>query len=206
MNNAEPEFQAKIAEILIKIGKPGIRGMIRTLNYGRTEMRVVIAKTILKSKDPEAVNAAYDRIKSEKNPEVRKALILAFTKDSIDKRIPDALHSALADQDPGVKTLAVRLLAKIKDERAIGPLVSVLNYSEDTLADLAYDSLVGYGKAAQPILLKELKGNGSDQFRERIAATMDKMQFIPADSSDIAWYYAAKGRWDELEKSGDYAL
>ncbi|WP_048152594.1 HEAT repeat domain-containing protein [Methanolacinia paynteri] len=206
MNNAEPEFQAKTAEILIKIGKPGIRGMIRTLNYGRTEMRVVIARTILKSKDPEAVNAVYDRIKSEKNPEVRKALILAFTKDSKDKRIPDALHSALADPDPGVKTLAVRLLAKIKDERAIGPLVSVLNYSEDTLADLASDSLVGYGKAAQPALLKELKGNGSDQFRERIAATMDKMQFKPADSRDIAWYFAAKGRWSELEKSGDYAL
>lgn len=206
MSNAEPEFRTGIAGLLIKIGKPGIRGMIRTLNYGKTEMRTAIAGTILKSGDEEAVNAVYDRIRSEKNPEVKKALILSFVKDSHDKRIPDALHFALADKDPGVKALAIRLLGKIRDERAIDPLISVLNYSEETLADLASGSLAMYGKKAQPALLKELKGNGSDQFRERIADTIEKMQMIPADKTDLAWFYAAKGRWNDLEKCGVHAI
>lgn len=206
MNNAEPDLREKIAELLVRLGKPGVRGMIRTLNYGKTDMRIVIAKTILRSGDEEAVNAVYDRIKSEKNPEVKKALILAFARDSKDKRIPDALQSALSDKNPEVKILAVRLLSKIRDERAIAPLVSVLNYTEDELAVLASDSLAGYGKAAQPVILKELKGNGSDLFRERIAGLIDRMQIKLTDKRDIAWYFAAKGNWIELEKSGADAV
>ena len=205
MNNAEPEFRTKVAELLIKLGKPGIRGMIRTLNYGKTGMRVVVARNILKSKDPEAVNAVYDRIRSEKNPEVKKALILSFTKESNDKRIPDALHFALADKDTSVKTLAIRLLAKIKDERAIGPLISVLNYSGGSLSDLAADSLVQYGRAAQPALLSELKGNGSDLFKQRIAEIIERMQVKLTDKEDLVCFHAAKGNWEELENFGAYA-
>ncbi|MBN1432115.1 MAG: HEAT repeat domain-containing protein [Methanomicrobiaceae archaeon] len=206
MSNSEPEFQKEVASLLIKIGKPGIRGMIRTLNYGKTEMRVVIAGTILKSRDEEAINAVYDRIRSEKNPEVKKALILAFTKDTSDKRIPDALHFALADKDPGVKALAVRLLGKIRDEKAIGPLISVFNYSEDALAELASKSLAMYGDKAIPVLLKELKGGSSDLFRERIADTLEKTGVKISDKNDLAWFMAAKSRWDQLEKLGSYAI
>ena len=206
MSNAEPEFQKEVANLLIKIGKPGIRGMIRTLNYGKTEMRIVIAGTILKSRDEEAINATYDRIRSEKNPDVKKALILAFTKDSGDGRIPDALHFALADKDPGVKALAIRLLGKIRDERAIGPLISVFSYSENALAELASESLVIYGDKAKAALLKELKGSGSDLFRERIADTIEKAGLKLSDKNDLAWFLAAKGRWSELENLGVYAI
>ncbi len=206
MANAEPEFQGEVAGILVKIGKPGIRGMIRTLSYGKTEMRIVIAKSILKSGDEEAVNAVYDRIRSEKNPDVKKALLLAFVRDTRDKRIPDALRFALADKDAGVKALAIRLLGKIKDERAIAPLVSVFSYSEEGLAALAADSISAYGIKALPVLTKELKGGGSDQFRERVADTIEKMQLKLTDKDDLIWFYAAKGRWKDLENYGEAAI
>ncbi|MBN2733895.1 MAG: HEAT repeat domain-containing protein [Methanomicrobiaceae archaeon] len=205
INNSDSEFQNLLSEILIRTGKPGIRGMIRILSYGRSEIKIVIAKNIARCGDKEANDALYDRIYSEKDPDVKKVLVESFGGLS-DKRVFEILKYAMSDPNPQIRVVAVKKLGALNDERAIDPLILLFDDSNQEIREMAVSALKSYGEKAQDSLISALKSDKNDSYKETAAATLEKMDMIPDEKEDLIYFNIAKNNWKEVIKSEDIAV
>ncbi|UUX91297.1 HEAT repeat domain-containing protein [Methanoplanus endosymbiosus] len=205
MISADDDLREIIAGILPEFGEPGISGLMRYLNYGSPEIKILAAEKLSGTGSRVASNVIFDRIFVEKETPVRVALIYALYKLG-HRKILDALTHALKDNNPEVNSAAVEILGKIDDERAIPLLISLFGSKSSKIRGPAVISLKKYGSKAGPELLSALKGDENDLLKETAASAMRDLSIIPEDLTDKSYYLAALGEWKELERSGSAAL
>jgi HEAT repeat protein len=205
MSGADCELRETIAGILPEFGEPGISGLMRYLNYGSPEIKILAAEKLSGTGSRVASNAVFDRIFVEKDTLVRVALMHALYRLG-HKKILDALIHALKDNNPEVNLAAVEILGNIDDERAIPLLISLFASKNRRIRGPAVTSLKKYGSKAGPELLSALKSDENDLLKETAASAMKDLSIIPEDLADKSYYLAALGEWKELERSGSAAF
>lgn len=205
LGNADRAFRDIIADILIKIGRPGIRGLIRLLNYGSSDLKILSAEKIAEIDDKEGVNALYDRIYTEKDSEVKKIFVKSFTKTS-DKRVFDILNYAILDKNPEVRFEAVKGLSGLNDKRAIDVFISLFEDPEENIREASVLALKAYGKSASKPLIEALKSDKKDSYKETAARCLEQAGVVPKEKTDLVYFHIAKNDWDKVLDDGETAL
>lgn len=205
MSTADDDLRDLIAGILTEFGDPGISGLMRYLNYGSPEIKIIAAQKLSTTSSKMAANAVFDRIFVEKDISVRIALIYALYGLGHSK-ILDALIYALKDNSPEVNLAAVKILGKLNDERAIKPLISLFGSKNSEIRRSSVESLKKYGSKAGSELISALKGDENDLLKETAASAMKELSLIPEDLFERSYYHAAMGEWGELKRLGAAAF
>jgi hypothetical protein len=110
-------------------------------------------------------------LKSKGNSQEAYAAVLELGRQGDDKAV-DLLVSALARKD-GVARSAARELGKIRNERAIAPLIALLG--EPEVSQAAAEALLAFGASAVGPLLEVLKSGNGDA-RERAVFALGELR------------------------------
>ncbi|WOF16561.1 hypothetical protein F1737_07575 [Methanoplanus sp. FWC-SCC4] len=204
LDENNPSFQNIVAEILIGLGDPAIKGLIKALKTGSTAVKIIAAQNLGKIPEDETINALCDVLYSETNPEVRivAAESLGFTGD---KRAVDALIFASADENTKVRASAIRSLGYSGDKKAIPTLIKAFEEDDTYIAKTATDSLKNIGSDATDALVNAIK-SGDGAYKLKIAHALDAMAWVPETEEAITYYLIAKRNWNEIERIGTPAI
>lgn len=78
------------------------------------------------------------------------------------------LFEYLNNEDPDIRVRAVQVLAKIKDEKAVKPLINSLRDKDHFVIEKTKDSLIEMGKLSVLPLIKVLNNNYGADFKKRV--------------------------------------
>jgi HEAT repeat protein len=140
--SADPDLQmTRVVEVLIGRGDAGIKAlcdMVRNApRAAPAQVRAAVAIELGKISDPRATDALIKTLGDGDDKEVRAACAAALG-GKRDRKVVDALIKALGDREGYVVITAGRVLARIRDRRAIEPLVAAYRRTEND-ADVHYE-------------------------------------------------------------------
>lgn len=143
VESTSPDRAARTA--LIGIGKPAVQPLIVVLKGKNITARKNVVETLGEIKDARAVEALIAALKDE-NPDIRKSSAEALGKIR-DVRAIDGLVIALKDKKSSVQQSAYaaikNTLQQLKDNRAIEPIITLLNHDEPAIRHFAVEALGG---------------------------------------------------------------
>lgn len=118
----------------------------------------------------------------------------------------EPLIQALNNESWVVREAATEALGKIGDERAVEPLIKVLDDEDETtfVREAAAEALgeIGDERAIEPLAhaLTDI------DVLKNAAVALDKLGWAPQNESEKAYYLIAKNQWDELTRLGEPAV
>lgn len=123
-----------------------------------------------------------------------------------DAQAIEPLLTALRNQEDTVRHFAVTALGTMCVALAVDPLIKALHDTDPSVRCSAAHALakIGDQKAVLP-LTKALKDPKSEVCQE-VADALDRLNWIPENSVDKAYYYSVKGNWTECLKLGELAI
>jgi len=184
LRNEEWSTQNTVANSLEKIGEPSVGPIIEALKDDNEDARGLFALVLGRIGGAQAIIPLADMLR-DKNKIVRAEAVLALGSIK-DTRIIEALPKALEDKDtyvrnravtvwgnitkseraigPLIKCYAALALSRIRDSRAVGPLIQALKDKKVVVRTAAAEALgeIGYKMAVEPLL--QLLKNDKNEF------------------------------------------
>ena len=108
------------------------------------------------------------------------------------------------DEKPGVRTQAANALGRLKDARAVEPLIAMLNDKNVRKNSAWALGKIGDKKAVGPLI--GVLTDRSSPGREEAAEALDKLGWKPTEDKEKAYYLAAKRDWTGCEELGNLAI
>jgi len=175
VESTSPDRAARTA--LIRIGKPAVQPLIVVLKGKNIIARKNVVETLGEIKDARAVEALIAALK-DNNPDIRKSSAEALGKIR-DVRAIDGLVIAHKDKKSSVQQSAnaaiKNTLQQLKDNRAIEPIIRLLNHDEPAIRHFAVEALGGIpDPRVSDHLILALKDNNAD-IRESAAEALKKI-------------------------------
>jgi len=172
--STSPDREALTA--LVNIGKPAVQPLITVVKDKNITVRKNAIEALGEIKDARAVETLIVSLKDE-NPDIRKNAAEALGKIR-DVRTIDALVTALKDKKSSVQQSAnaaiKKTLQQLKDNRAIEPLITLINYDDPVIRRFAVEALGGItDPRVSDHLILALKDNNAD-IRESAAESLKK--------------------------------
>lgn len=115
-----------------------------------------------------------------------------------------SLIPALDNKDIEIKKAAVEALGKIKDERAVLPLIAGF-INDKEIKEIIFEALINICKSEIETFTALLK-NTNRNIRKTTASVLNSINWQPADLSQHISYLIADENWDELVKLGALAI
>jgi HEAT repeat protein len=139
-------------------------------------------------------------IDADARPAARKALV------KIGTPAVEPLIAALQNNNKDVRQDAATILGQFGDERALEPLIALLNdsYSGARIAAVEALGSLGDERILEP-LGAVLIDNNKD-VRLMAANALEKIGWHPEKDENGAWYWAARGHWDQCIDIGAPAI
>jgi HEAT repeat protein len=131
--------QGAAAEALARIGAPALEPLLAALAKGDEEEVSGAIQALARMNDPRAATALIQRVKDPRYP--HRKLIPPELGHSEAPRARDLLVSLARDDDPAVRSGALRGIAASKDPRAGGLLIAGLSDAEAAVREAAAFSL-----------------------------------------------------------------
>lgn len=132
-----------------------VEPLIAALKDKDSDVRMIVVEALMKIKDPRVVKPLISALK-DKNASVRRNAEIALVK--IGKPTVDLLIAALMDTNADIRRKAAYMLADIKDPRAIGPLIVVLQDNDKDVqlaATYALQQITGQDLGEDPVKWQE---------------------------------------------------
>jgi HEAT repeat protein len=180
--STSPDREALTA--LANIGKPAVQPLIAVVK----DKNITVCKNAIEAlgeiKDARAVDTLIVSLKDE-NPDIRRNAAEALGKIR-DVRAIDGLVTALKDKKSSVQQSAnaaiKNTLQQLKDNRAIEPLVALLNHDEPAIRHFAVEALGGIpDPRVSDHLILALKDNNAD-IRDTAAESLRKIGAAAVES------------------------
>ncbi|WP_292389478.1 HEAT repeat domain-containing protein [Methanosarcina sp. UBA5] len=150
-NAQDVNVKADSVKALVEAGEPAVKPLIQALSSKDPEIRENAAITLGKIKDERAIDPLI-KLLTDEEWEVESAATNALVE--IGKPAVEPLIKILQDEneDSFLQVKAIAVLAGIKDERAIQPMIQALKEEPELDADLGYNlSLMGES-AVEPLI------------------------------------------------------
>lgn len=157
LNDDNPAIREAAAFALGKMGdNRAVSPLINTLTDKDFNVRENAANALAMLKDPRAIDVLVAMARSE-DLEVKLSVIPALSAFSYDEKAVSALIRALEDEDTQVRFPAIISFNKIKNKRAVEPLIKNLENEDPLIQKVASDALVynlGWGSIKDGQLTK----------------------------------------------------
>jgi len=172
LNASDVNVKADSVKSLVEIGEHAVEPLIQALGAEDPDLRENAAVTLGKIKDERAVQPLIGLLTDEEW-EVESAATNALV--AIGKPAVEPLIEILQDEneDTFLQTKVIAVLAGIKDERAIQPMIQALKEKPELQADLGYH-LGLMGEPAVETLIKAL-GDEDPEARVRAAEALGRI-------------------------------
>lgn len=173
LNASNVSVKADSVKTLVKIGEPAVEPLIQVLGAEDPDIRENAAATLGKIKDERAVQPLI-KLLTDEEWEVEKGATDALI--AIGEPAVEPLIEILQDKNEDVylQMKVVAVLAGIKDERAIQPMIQALKEKPELQADLGYN-LGLMGKPAVEPLITAL-GDEDSSVRVRAAEALGRIR------------------------------
>ncbi|HPG57267.1 MAG TPA: HEAT repeat domain-containing protein, partial [Candidatus Wallbacteria bacterium] len=182
LQSDENHLKHHIKEALCKIGDKCIAHLIKVLSSSNWSARRT-ASLVLGDIGGRSIEFLMSELKKHKAAEAADAVTL--NDDAVywiiealgeigDKVVTLSLMDFLKHKKTEIKISAIRALGKIKDERALAPLIDLLEENDDMAADVLIKAIAGFKEAAVNALVKNL-GSPKWQVRSNAAAALEKI-------------------------------
>lgn len=150
-NAQDVNVKADSVRVLIEAGGPAVEPLIQALDSKDPEIRENAAITLGKLKDERAIKPLI-KLLTDKDWEVESAATNALVE--IGKPVVEPLIKVLQDEneDAFLQTKVIVVLAGIKDERAIPPMIQALKEKPELDADLGYNLGLMGEPAVEPLI------------------------------------------------------
>jgi len=150
-NAQDVNVKADSVRVLVEAGEPAVEPLIQALDSKDPEIRENAAITLGKLKDERAIEPLIKLLMDE-DWEVESAATNALVE--IGKPVVEPLIKILQDEneDAFLQTKVIVVLAGIKDERAIPPMIQALKEKPELDADLGYNLGLMGEPAVEPLI------------------------------------------------------
>lgn len=172
LNAQDVDVKADSVKALVEIGEPAVEPLIRALGAEDPEIRENAAITLGKIKDERAVEPLFSLLTDEEW-EVEKAATDALI--AIGEPAVGSLIEILQNENEDIflQMKAVQVLAGIKDERAIQPMILALKENPELDADLGYHLGLMGELAVEPLI--GVLGDNDPKVRVRAAEALGRI-------------------------------
>lgn len=172
LNAQDVNVKAASVKALVEAGEPAVGPLIKVLNSKDPEIRENAAITLGKIKDERAIDPLI-KLLTDEEWEVESAATSALVE--IGEPAVEPLVFILQDKsgDVFLRMKVIAVLAGIKDERAIQPMIRVLKEEPELQADLGYHLGLMDEPAVEPLI--QLLGDDDPEVRVRAAEALGRL-------------------------------
>ncbi|MDD3317791.1 MAG: HEAT repeat domain-containing protein [Methanosarcina sp.] len=173
LNASNVSVKADSVKTLVKIGEPAVEPLIQVLGAEDPDIRENAAATLGKIKDERAVQPLI-KLLTDEEWEVEKGATDALI--AIGEPAVEPLIEILQDKNEDVylQMKVVAVLAGIKDERAIQPMIQALKEKPELQADLGYHLGLMGEPAVEPLI--QVLGEEDPNVRVRAAEALGRIR------------------------------
>lgn len=172
LNAQDVNVKAASVKALVEAGEPAVEPLIKVLNSKDPEIRENAAITLGKIKDERAIDPLI-KLLTDEEWEVESAVTSALVE--IGEPAVEPLVFILQDKNGDVflRMKVIAVLAGIKDERAIQPMIRVLKEEPELQADLGYRLGLMGEPAVEPLI--QLLDDDDPEVRVRAAEALGRI-------------------------------
>jgi hypothetical protein len=171
-NAQDVNVKADSVKALVEAGEPAVKPLIQALDSKDSEIRENAAITLGKIKDERAIEPLI-KLLTDEEWEVESAATTALVE--IGKHAVEPLINILQDENEDIflQMKAIAVLAGIKDERAIQPMIQALKEKPELQADLGYHLGLMGKPAVKPLI--QLLDDEDPEVRVRAAEALGRL-------------------------------
>lgn len=172
LNAQDVNVKADSVKALVEIGEPAVEPLIQALGAENSDTRENAAVTLGKIKDERAVQPLVEMLTDEEW-EIEKAATNALIE--IGGPAVEPLIVILRDENEDIflQTKVIAVLAGIKDERSVQPMIQALKEKPELQADLGYRLGLMGEPAVEPLI--EALGDDDPNVRVRAAEALGRI-------------------------------
>ncbi len=172
LNAQDVNVKAASVKALVEAGEPAVEPLIEVLSSKDPEIRENAAITLGKIKDERAIDPLI-KLLTDEEWEVESAATSALVE--IGEPVVEPLVFILQDKNEDVflRMKVIAVLAGIKDERAIQPMIRVLKEEPELQADLGYHLGLMGEPAVEPLI--QLLDDDDPEVRVRAAEALGRL-------------------------------
>jgi HEAT repeat protein len=172
LNAQDVNVKADSVKALVEIGEPAVEPLIQALGAENSDTRENAAVTLGKIKDERAVQPLIEMLTDEEW-EIEKAATDALIE--IGEPAVEPLIVILRDENEDIflQTKVIAVLAGIKDERSVQPMIQALKEKPELQADLGYRLGLMGEPAVEPLI--EALGDNDPDVRVRAAEALGRI-------------------------------
>jgi hypothetical protein len=172
LNAQDVNVKAASVKALVEAGEPAVEPLIKVLSSKDPEIRENAAITLGKIKDERAIDPLI-KLLTDEEWEVESAATSALVE--IGEPVVEPLIFILQDKNEDVflRMKVIAVLAGIKDERAIQPMIRVLKEEPELQADLGYHLGLMGEPAVEPLI--QLLDDDDPEVRVRAAEALGRL-------------------------------
>lgn len=171
-SSQDADVKADSVKALVEAGEPAVEPLIQALNSKDPEIRENAAITLGKIKDERAIKPLI-KLLTDEEWEVESAATSALVE--IGESVVEPLIEILQDENEDVflQMKVIAVLAGIKDERAIQPMIQALKEKPELQADLGYNLGLMGKPAVEPLI--QLLNDDDPEVRVRAAEALGRL-------------------------------
>jgi HEAT repeat protein len=197
-------------EALVNIGAPAVEPLITALESKDFHVWADAAKALGKIGDLRAIPSLINVLNTAKKFHIKGNIIREPAEDALVKMGSSAVEpliSALSHEDKNVCIMAVSVLGKIGDRRALAPLMDSLHDGEGEMRQAVVAALGVLGdNRAMDVITKCLKDENRN-VQKTAARTLDKIGWEPGEEDAAgATYWIINRNWDRCVQIGEPAV
>jgi len=170
-----PMGRREVISTLVRIGRVTLEPVLAGLDHPSPAVRSAAAEALGLVGDRRGLSPLTARLRDE-HPDVRQEAAAALTRL---EGAAQALLSALRDREPRARQSAAISLARMREERAVRPLLGLLADPDAEVRRSAGAALAMLGPAAGPSLVGAL-GDADPRLRRAAAEVLGVMAHAPA--------------------------
>jgi HEAT repeat protein len=152
---ANDAVRAAALDYLVDQGLRAEPALIKALESSIAKVRMEAISALGRIKSEKVYDRVSALYKNEKDPEVRRVCFEYL--ETVGIRAQDELIATLKDEDVALRRRAIRALGLAGSEKAIGPIVDVLNEDPPVARAEAIDALASIGEKAVEFLREAVK-------------------------------------------------
>lgn len=191
------------------IGAAAVEALRNATHSASSVDRMDIINALAKIKNPGAIMAIIDSLAPIENlysPAVEKVhgtAIQALVQ--IGSPAVPPLVLALNHDNPQLRANAITALGRMRDPRAIEPLVDMLMAESPSSVEKLKEALIAFGSTALEPLVKVFENSSSIDSQRRAVSVFSSLGWQPTEGTAAIRYYLLKREFDRLAQMGEAA-
>lgn len=191
------------------IGVPAVEALVNMVPSTYYSDRINVIQALAKIEDPRAFQAIIESLapienmSSSVNEEQHKAAIEALVQ--VGGPAVPLLLLALRQDNSTIRRHVITILGRIRDPRAIEPMVDLLLDESPPSENKLKEALIGFGPIAVAPLAKAFGSAPSIDSQKRLTSVLSSLNWQPMDESTAITYSLLKRDFDRLAQMGEPA-